>query len=312
VDLSVVATLYRSAPYVEEFYRRVNDAARAVTRDYEIVLVNDGSPDESLERAVALHEGDPRVRVIDLSRNFGHHKAMMAGLAHARGGLVFLLDSDLEEDPELLGRFHGELRASGADVVFGVQNQRRGGLVERWSGSLFFTLFNLLTDHPLPRNLVTVRLMTRRYLDALLLHEERETVVAGLWAITGFKQVALGIDKHARAASTYNLRRKLVLLVDSVTSFSDRPLILIFYLGCLILLLSSLGATYLIIRRLFFGVLLGGWPSLIVSVWLLGGITIFCLGILGIYLSKVFIETKRRPSVVVRHVYERPASGGTR
>jgi len=137
-------------------------------------------------------------------------------------------------------------------------------------------------------------------------------VVAGLWAITGFKQVALGIDKHARAASTYNLRRKLVLLVDSVTSFSDRPLILIFYLGCLILLLSSLGATYLIIRRLFFGVLLGGWPSLIVSVWLLGGITIFCLGILGIYLSKVFIETKRRPSVVVRHVYERPVSGGTR
>jgi putative glycosyltransferase len=305
VNLSVVATLYRSAAHLQEFYDRASRAAQAVTPDYEIVLVNDGSPDDSLELAVALHERDRRVRVVDLSRNFGHHKAMMTGLAHARGGLVLLIDSDLEEEPEVLGRFHRELLETGAEVVFGVRNERRGPLLKRWGGSVFFKLFNLLSSHPLPVNLTTCRLMTRRYVKALVAHDEREMVIAGLWVLTGFKQVALTVEKHARTPSTYDLRRILVLLVNSITSFSDRPLVFIFYLGCLILAGSVAGALYLVVRRLFFGVLLGGWPSLIVSIWLLGGITVFCLGIIGIYLSKVFIETKRRPYTIVRNIYER-------
>jgi putative glycosyltransferase len=305
MELSVVATLFRSAPHLEEFYERASRAARALTEDYEILLVNDGSPDDSLERAVALYERDPRVRVVDLSRNFGHHKAMMTGLVHARGDLVLLIDSDLEEEPELLTAFRRTLEESQADVVYGVQGERKGRILERWSGALFFTVFKLLSDHPLPRNVVTARLMTRRYVQALVAHDERETTIAGLWVITGFKQVPLAIRKHSRSPTTYGLGRKLVLVVNAVTSFSDRPLIFIFYLGCAIMLLSSMGAVYLVVRRLFFGVLLGGWPSLIVSIWLLGGITIFCLGIVGIYLSRVFMETKRRPYTIVRHIYER-------
>jgi putative glycosyltransferase len=229
----------------------------------------------------------------------------MTGLAHARGDLVWLLDSDLEEDPELLQPFHQTLSESQADVVYGVQSERKGGAVERLSGAVFFLAFNLLSDQPIPRNVVTARLMTGRYVRSLVAHDERETMIAGLWAATGYKQVALPIRKHSRSPTTYGLRRKLVLLVNSVTSFSDRPLILIFYLGCVIMLLSSVGAAYLVVRRLFFGVLLGGWPSLIVSVWLLGGITVFCLGIVGIYLSKIFMETKRRPYTIVRRIYER-------
>ena len=149
------------------------------------MLVNDGSPDDSLERAVALHERDPRVRVIDLSRNFGHHKAMMTGLAHARGDLVWLLDSDLEEDPELLQPFHQTLSESQADVVYGVQSERKGGAVERLSGAVFFLAFNLLSEQPIPRNVVTARLMTGRYVRSLVAHEERGTMIAGLWAATG-------------------------------------------------------------------------------------------------------------------------------
>src|SRR5260221_11625066 len=121
MDLSIVTSLYYSAPYLEEFYRRGCESAKNLAQDFEFVLVNDGSPDNSLEVALALHERDHRVRVIDLSRNFGHHKAIMTGLAHARGNLVFMLDCDLEEPPELLGPFHKAMLKHNADVAYGVQ-----------------------------------------------------------------------------------------------------------------------------------------------------------------------------------------------
>ena len=285
--------------------RRASAAAQRMSADYEIVLVNDGSPDESLAMALELHGRDPRVRVIDLARNFGHHKAMMTGLAHARGRRVFLIDCDLEEEPELLAGFQEEMERTGADVVYGVQVRRKGGLFERWTGALFFKLFNLLSSQPIPPNLMTVRLMSRRYVDALVAHRERETVIAGLWALTGFQQVAVPVQKGFRRASSYNLRRKLGFLVTSIASFSDRPLVFIFYLGLTISVVAACAAAYLVVRHLFFGHLLGGWPSLIVSVWLLGGLTLLCLGVIGIYLSKVFIETKQRPYVTIRQIHQR-------
>ena len=305
MQLSIVSTLYRSATHLEEFHRRISAAAGSVTGDYEIILVNDGSPDESLAIALDLLARDAHVRVVDLSRNFGHHKAMMTGLACARGELVFLIDSDLEEEPELLTTFVETRRQTQADVVHGVQASRRGGLAERIGGWLFFKLFNLLSATPIPPNLVTVRLMTRRYVSALVQHRERETMIAGLWTITGFHQVPVVVNKHTRARSTYGLGHKLAILVNSVTAFSDRPLVFIFYLGSLIVMLASAAAAYLMIRRLFFGELLAGWPSLIVSVWLLGGLTLFSVGIIGIYLSKVFLETKQRPYTIIRAIHER-------
>jgi len=303
--LSIVTTLYRSARSLTEFHQRVSRAAAALTGSYEIILVNDGSPDESLPMALHILETDPAVRIVDLSRNFGHHKAMMTGLSYARGDLVFLIDSDLEEDPELLASFDGTLHSQGADVVYGVQESRKGGIFERLSGWFYFRAFNLLSDHPIPENLLTVRLMTRRYVTALLSHRERETTIAGLWAITGFRQVAQKVRKHSRGATTYTPARKVAVLVNSITSFSDRPLVFIFYAGLAIGGAASLAAVYLVIRRLFFGVALPGWPSLIVSVWLLGGLMLIAIGILGIYLSRVFIETKQRPYTIVSHVYER-------
>ena len=303
MDLSIVTTLYYSAPYLEQFYARVCAAAQGVTANFEIVLVNDGSPDDSLQTAISLHRKDQRVRVIDLSRNFGHHKAMMTGLTHACGELVFLIDCDLEEEPELLETFYRKLKATEADVVFGVQQKRKGRLFERITGAIFFKLFNVLSTHPIPQNLITARLMTRKYVKALVQHRERETMIAGLWTLTGFDQVSLPVKKHLKTSSTYDLRRKVSHLVNAITSFSSKPLVLIFYLGCVILFLSSISALVLIIRKLFFGELLLGWPSLIVSIWLLGGLTIFCLGVIGIYLSKIFIEVKQRPYAIVKDVY---------
>jgi len=304
MTLSIVTTLYDSAPYLEQFYLRTCAATEQITRDYEIILVNDGSPDNSLDIAISIHRRDKRVRVIDLSRNFGHHKAMMTGLAHARGELVLLVDSDLEEEPELLNNFYEQLQRTGADVVFGVQQKRKGRLFERISGSLYFKVFNLFSTYPIPENHITARLMTREYVAALMRHQEREFVMSGLWALTGFNQVPITVRKHHKARSAYGLRRKLSHLVNAVTSFSNKPLVLIFYLGCFILLVSSIAAADMIIRKLLFGTLLQGWASLIVSVWLLGGLTIFCLGVIGIYLAKVFIEVKQRPYTIVKRVFE--------
>jgi putative glycosyltransferase len=308
--LSIVTTLYRSEATVAEFYARARAMATQIAgEDFEIVFVNDGTPDGSLALALGLYERDPRVRVIDLARNFGHHRAMMTGLAHARGELVFLIDSDLEEAPELLPQFHATLREGGGavDVVYGVQRARKGSWVERVSGAVFFRVFNLLSPDPLPVNVMTVRLMTRRYVESLVAHQERETIIAGLWVLTGYGQVAVPVVKGSRPTSSYSLVGRVTNFVNAVTSFSDRPLVLIFYIGTLICAAASAAAFYLIVRKLFFDIHLAGYPSLIVSIWLLGGLTIFCVGLIGIYLSKVFIETKQRPYTIVRHHYDRAA-----
>ena len=300
----MVTTLYRSERFLPELHGRLVAAAETLTPRFEIILVNDGSPDGSLPGALALSARDARVRVVDLSRNFGHHRAMMTGLEHARGDLVFLIDADLEEDPALLPRFHQELTRRGVDVVYGVASRRTGGLTARLGGWLFYAAFNLLSRVPVVPNVSTVRLMTRRYVTALLRHREREVMIAGLWAATGFDQVAIPIDRRPRPDTSYSLGRRVSVLVNAITSFSARPLVLVFYLGLIICLLAGATAAYLVVRRLFFGVLLPGWPSVMVSVWLLGGLTLFAIGLVGIYLAKVFEEVKARPYTIVRQVYE--------
>jgi putative glycosyltransferase len=235
---------------------------------------------------------------------------MVAGLAHAKGELIFLIDCDLEEEPELLEKFHSAIRDSGADVVYGVRDTRESQLFERITANLFYKLFNLLSSYPVPSHPLNTRLMSKQYVASLLEHKEREFYMAGLWAMTGFKQVPFIARKHSKGSSSYTLRRKISIFVNAITSFSNQPLIFIFYVGCAILISSTISALYLIVRRIFYDVLLTGWPSLMVSLWFLGGMTIFCLGLIGIYLSKIFLETKQRPYAIIRQIYEKNIDGG--
>lgn len=306
MKLSIVATLYQSARYIYEFHRRASTTAQSLAvDDYEIVLVNDGSPDESLQLAIQLAESDPRVVVVDLSRNFGHHKAMMTGLAHAKGEFVFLIDSDLEEEPEWLLSFSAQMEREKSDVVYGVQRKRKGKLVERWTGQAFYWLFRSLTGLDLPDNIVAARLMSRRYVDALLLHGEREVFMAGLWVITGFTQNAQVVEKHSRGETTYTLRKKLSQVVNSITSFSSAPLVGIFVIGCFIFLLSAAFMAFLVVNWLFFSRPPTGYTSVMASIWLLGGMIVAFVGVVGIYLSKIYSETKQRPYTIVRGVFRK-------
>jgi putative glycosyltransferase len=308
MKLSIVATLYQSAPHLAEFYSRSVSAARQLAADdFEIVLVNDGSPDNSLDLAIKLAEQDSHVVVVDLSRNFGHHKAMQAGLAQACGERIFLIDSDLEESPEWLLEFAAVFDAESADVVYGVQQTRKGNWFERWSGELYYTAFNFLANIDHPRNIVTARLMSRRYVDALLRFNEREVVISCLWVITGFKQCARPVRKLTGSSTTYSFAKKIEHAINSITSFSERPLRLIFYIGLMIFIGALLYSGYLILQKLVFVTPLEGWTSVMASVWLLGGMMISFVGLIGIYLSKVFSETKQRPSTIVRKIYSQSA-----
>ncbi|HPJ97598.1 MAG TPA: glycosyltransferase family 2 protein [Syntrophales bacterium] len=303
MKLSIVTTLYQSTPFIEEFVRRIGLEAKKITDDYEVVMVDDGSPDNSLAHALALREADPHLRIIELSRNFGHHKAMMTGLDYARGDLVFLIDVDLEEPPELLTRFYDEMKAAGWDVVYGLQKERKGGLIKKYGGKFGWWLIKLLVPVNMPFNLCTVRLMRTSYVQQLIRHKEHMTAIGGLWVLTGFRQHGLLFDKLSRGESTYSFVKRLRALLDSVTSFSNVPLYGVFFLGLAIFFMSFLVTVALIIRRLT-GYVLDGWISVMVSVWSLGGLILLCIGLVGLYISRIFIETKNRPYVIIRNIFE--------
>jgi len=302
MKVSVVTTLYDSASYIAEFLQRIQAELKKLTSDYEILLVDDGSPDDSLRTALGEMANEPNLKIIELSRNFGHHKAMMTGLEHAAGDLVFLIDVDLEEPPELLTPFHEKLTREGLDVVYGYQETRKGGFGERLLGRIAWKVFDLLLPIRLPSNHSTVRLMRRDYVQALVRHKESKTAIGGLWVITGFLQAGLAFRKGCRGRTSYSFRARLFTLLDSITSFSEVPLFFVFNTGLVVLLVSALIATALLVRRMA-GHVMEGWVSILLSVWFLGGLSIFSIGVVGLYVSRIFIETKNRPYTIVRKVH---------
>jgi putative glycosyltransferase len=304
MKLSVVATLYKSAQYVEEFCSRASAAAhKLVGDDYEIILVNDGSPDNSLGIAKKITDEDHHICVVDLSKNFGHHKAMMTGLRQATGERIFLIDSDLEEEPEWLNLFAEYMETVQCDVVYGVQGSRKGDLAERLSGPLFYRAFRLLTGISQPDNIVTARFMTNQYVIELLRHEERELNIGGLWLLTGFDQRSLMITKKATSPTTYSLRAKLSHFVNAVTSFSSLPLVFTFYVGGIVSLTAILFIAYLVVRYFLGSTPPMGYTSIVASIWLFSGLIIFFIGVQGIYISKIFTEVKQRPYTIIRSIY---------
>lgn len=305
MKLSIVTTMYYSAPYLARFYERSLAALLSLTSDYEFVFVNDGSPDDALQVALQLREADSRIRIVDLSRNFGHHRAMMIGLQHSQGDLVFLIDCDLEEPPESLGLLYQTLQEQQADVVFGVQTQRQEPLFSRLSARVYYRILNMLSDIPITPNPLTARLMTRRYVNELVRHQEQVFSIEGLWHNTGFLQIPVEInkDKH-KGQTTYTLNRKIAMSVHAITAFSSKPLLFIAYLGMAILIPASLGIGYLLLRYFVAGGGVEGWASLIVSIWFLGGLVIVLLGIIAVYLSIIFQELKARPYSIIRQIYE--------
>jgi putative glycosyltransferase len=321
--ISVVTTLYRSSPYLDEFYRRTLDAVRQSAGgrdlDVEFIFVDDGSPDDSAAKAREFLGRQSAATLVELSRNFGHHRAILTGLSFARGELVFLIDCDLEEPPELFGEMLRMLEQSRdtqqpADVVYAVPHERKGGTFERVSGELFYRLFNALSDVQVPNNWMICRLMTARYVRALLAHHERELFLGGLFGITGFRQVPITAEKIHKGSSAWTLRKKLKVALQALTAFSARPLWLLAGIGTLISVCSALAILYMIVRVMVFGMpYQSGWASTMVTISFFGGLNLLAIGIVGLYVAQVFAEVKGRPCIVkeVQANFERAPAAET-
>jgi polyisoprenyl-phosphate glycosyltransferase len=303
-QLSVVVPCYNEEAVLGQTHQRLTAAcAEACGDDYEIVYVDDGSRDTTWPLLERIAADDDHVVAVSLSRNFGHQLALSGGLSVARGERILMIDADLQDPPELLGEMMRRMDA-GADVVYGLRTEREGETAfKKSSARLFYRTLNRLTDLPIPENVGDFRLINRRVLDALLAMPEQHRFVRGLIAWLGFRQEALPYVRHARAAgeTKYPLRRMLKLAVDAITGFSVRPLrVSILFAGL------SFGVALVILLYALASWLLGntarGWTSLIIIVALFSGVQLLCLGIIGEYLGRMFMELKRRPLFVFREL----------
>ena len=303
MKISVVSTLYKSEKTLPRFYNLISKEIKGITSEnYEIILVDDGSPDLSLGIARKIASKDNHVSVIELSRNFGHHQAIMAGLSFAKGKLVFLIDSDLEENPKWLSLFHKTLKKEKCDVVYGIAEKRKGTLFEKISGFLFYRIFRLITGLSQPNNICTARLMQSNYVNALLKHTEKEINFGGLCLITGFQQFAQKVDKLNTSPTSYSLAKKVSHFVNAITSFSNKPLILNFYIGAVLSISAVCYIIYLVYRYFFVASPPDGYTTILASVWLFSSLIVFFTGIQGIYLSKIYLESKASPLSIVKSI----------
>jgi dolichol-phosphate mannosyltransferase len=308
--LSVVAPVYNEEATIEEFYARVCAALTPIK--FELVLVDDGSQDGSAAVLERLAERDPRVRIVFLSRNFGHQTALTAGLDHARGDAVVMLDADLQDPPEVIPKMLDRWRA-GCDVVYAVREQREGEsrfklTTARW----FYKLFDSLTQVALQHNSGDFRLLDRRPLDALLSMRERNRFLRGMTVWVGYTQAAVPYRRDPRYAgeTKYTLTRMVRFSLDAISSFSHRPLQLATLLGFAISTLAFIAIPVVIALRVF-GSYLPGFSSVTIAVLLLGGIQLIALGIIGEYVGRIYDEVKGRPLYLVRARSDIPSAEAT-
>lgn len=306
MEISIVATMYYSAKYLAEFYNRTLAVITELGLNYEFIFVDDGSPDNSLFEALQLQNADPNVKVIELSRNFGHQRAMMTGLQHSSGDYIFLIDCDLEETPELLKEFWVKIsNQKRIDVVYGVQIKRKGGWFERVSGKLFYKLISALSPVEYPSNTLTARVMTRNYVNSITRFHEKELDLWGIFALAGFNQHPIPVIKGHKGVSTFTFQKKIKRTIEIITSFSHRPLYLTFLLGMVSFVIAFINISIIVYKKIILNVDVEGWASILASIWFVGGMILLVLGIFGIYLSKMFLEIKNRPLTIVKNVYRR-------
>lgn len=301
-EISVVVPCFNEDAVLLEATRRLTASMEAIGRAFEIVYVDDGSRDSTPRILTELHGSDPRIRVVRLSRNFGHQVAISAGLEYARGAAVVLIDADLQDPPEVISEMV-ELWSQGADVVYGTRQNREGEtafktLTAKW----FYRFMNRLSDVPMPLDSGDFRLLDRKVVDALLAMPERDRFMRGMVSWVGFSQVSVPYDRAPRAAgdSKYTLWKMARFATDGILSFSIAPLRIASLLGVLSFAIALLGGLTAAGIGLANGRWMAPWGWVVLVVLFLGGAQLLCLGILGEYLGRAYGENKRRPLYFVK------------
>jgi polyisoprenyl-phosphate glycosyltransferase len=303
--LSFLLPCYNEGAVLPETYRRVKAVADALGKSYEIVLVNDGSSDNTLAQMLQFAQTDPTLVIVNLSRNHGHQLALSAGLHYCTGERVLILDADLQDPPELLPQML-TLMDQGADVVYAQRRTRSGdALLKRIACAVFYRFLRRLSETPIPLDSGDFRLISRRVLDLILQMPERHRFIRGMVSWVGFKQVPFLYDRDKRFAgqTKYPFGRLLRLALDGVAASSTRPLALASYAGLLFAGAGLLLIVYALYSWLMVGKTPQGWTSLMIVVTVLGSVQLLVLGIIGQYLGRIHEQTRGRPLFLVEGVY---------
>ncbi len=300
--VSVIVPCYNEEQVIDLTHARLMATLTRLLGDrFEVLYVNDGSGDQTIERLRAHQAADRRVRVINLSRNFGHQFAVSAGLDHAAGDAVVIIDADLQDPPEVIADFLDAWRA-GAQVAYGERTDREGDSeFKRATAAVFYRGLNLLSDVPIPLDTGDFRLMDRCVVDVLRRMPESDRFVRGMVAWVGFKQVAVPYRRAARAAGTtkYPLTKMLRFAITGVLSFSSAPLRLATWLGFVTSLVSFLGILYAIYGKVVLQNTVPGWAATFVAVLFFSGVQLITIGIIGEYLARLYTQAKARPNYLV-------------
>lgn len=306
--ISIVVPVYQAADCLTELHRRLVLALEPITPDFEILLIEDGSTDPSWQVIQRLAEADPRVKGHRFSRNFGQHYGITAGLDLCDGDWVVVMDCDLQDRPEEIARLYA-CAQEGYDIVLARRHLRRDRPLKRYLSLAFYRLFTFLTDQPHDSSIGNFRIISRVVAENTRLLREQARFFGGVVSWLGYEVGSIQVENDRRFSgeSTYSLGKLIRLAVDMILAYSDKPLRLTVRFGFLVSLMAMVFGIYILVRALMYSTPVTGWASLFVSIYMLGGIMIGLIGIVGLYLARVFEETKKRPLYVVRESTASPA-----
>ena len=298
--------VFNEAEVIDAFYKRLKKLVDSLNPlSYEIIFVDDGSRDGSYHKLVELANSDPNVRVIKFSRNFGHQLAITAGIDAAKGDAVVVIDSDLQDPPEVIEKFIKKWE-EGYDVVYGIREKREGETkMKLFTAALFYRLLKAIIKIDIPADVGDFRLMSRRAVEKFRELRERDRFVRGLVSWVGFKQTGVPYmrDKRYAGETKYPYRKMIKFAFDGIASFSNMPLKLATWFGYITSLLAFLYACSVFVQK-FMGYTVQGWATIMVGMLFLGGVQLICLGILGEYIGRIFNEIKQRPLYVIEEIYD--------
>ena len=300
--LSIVVPIFNESDNIYAFYEKITKVLNELSEPYEIVFINDGSKDNSLDLLVELHEKDKKVKVINLSRNFGKEIAMTAGMDYSSGEAVIPIDADLQDPPEVIVSLFHKWR-EGYDVVYATRSSREGETwLKKWTSKMFYKIMGSLTKIEVPRDTGDFRLMDRKVVESLKELREHHRFMKGLFSWVGYKQIGVSYNRSPRygGKTKWNFGKLFNFAIEGITSFSYIPLKFASLMGVIVSFLSFVYGIFIVIKTLIFGNPVGGYPSLIVIILFLGGIQLLTIGIIGEYIGRIYDETKKRTLYFVR------------
>ena len=305
--ISYVLPIYNEENNIDLLYRTITDTVKPIKQkyDFQYIFVNDGSKDGSLNKLIKLQQQDPSIVVIDFARNYGHQIAVTAGIDYTDSDAVIVMDSDMQDPPkvslELIAKWE-----DGYDVVYAQRRTRKDGFLKKATASLFYKLLHKLSDIDIPENTGDFRLIDRKVADELKKYREHDRFLRGLVSYIGYKQIGVQFDRDERHAGKtgYPLKKMLKLAMDGILGFSSAPLKLINKVGFIMAFFSIIGIIYVLVTKLFRPeTVVAGWSFIVISIFLVGGIQLIMLGVLGEYIGRIYTESQDRPLYCINKVY---------